>query len=67
MTSTTEKRGFSMIELIFVIIIIGILTAIVVPKLHESNSDTTFQEETAKAVQKHGTAEDQAKITRENW
>ncbi len=59
-------KAFTMIELIFIIIILGILTAIAVPALQDINSKTPFQEEKDKGIQKQS-VEDRQNDTRENW
>ena len=53
-----NRKAFTIIELMFIVVIIGILTAIVVPKLEENAKD--------KVVQKQS-VEERQNNTRENW
>lgn len=64
------KKAFTIIELIFVIVILAILSAIAVPKLKQLDkpikSDITFESEKQKAIQKHS-GQPVKTSTQENW
>ena len=38
----SKSRAFTMVELVFVIVIIGILSAVAVPKINASRDDARF-------------------------
>ena len=59
-------KALAMIEVIFIITILGIMMAIAVPALQDVNSKTTFQEEKDKGVQTQS-VEDRQNNIRENW
>lgn len=54
MKSTVQSRGFSMIELIFMIVILGILSAVAVPKIQEKRANE-FKQQSIKKMESQGT------------
>ncbi len=60
------KKAFTLIEFIFVLVIVGILAAAVVPKIESAiNEAENFKTEKAKAIQKH--TGKPSTTTKENW
>ncbi len=66
---TYSKKAFTMVELIFVIVIIGILTAIAVPKFAATRDDATITKAitTVAAVRSALATERQKRILRGNF
>lgn len=65
------KKAFTMIEVIFVVVVLGIIVAAVIPKIHPNNLNKKFKVEKAKALKKHqnkSTIQTESQsTTKENW
>ena len=66
---TSSKKAFTMVELVFVIVVIGILSAIAVPKFAATRDDATITKATATigSVRSAIATERQKRILRGNF
>ncbi len=67
MNTRSTRKAFTVIELIFIVVILSLVAAVVAPKLKNTISSTeaaSFKAEKAKAIAKHSNT---YTPTKENW